>query len=70
MTAEQIVSLAHSDSAIAHDIQRYSRLGSAIEASYHGEKMRMVVMGDDGRFWVMRPAWAQKLERAGYEVAR
>ena len=33
------------------------------------DKPMFVVMGDDGMFWVVSGADAQRLEKAGYELA-
>jgi len=33
------------------------------------EKMMMIVLGDDGKFWVVTPAQAEKLVAQGYEYA-
>jgi hypothetical protein len=33
------------------------------------EKIMMIVLGDDGLFWVVTPAHGEKLTRQGYEYA-
>jgi hypothetical protein len=32
-------------------------------------KIMLVLLGDDGRFWVTTPAQAEQLHRQGYEYA-
>jgi hypothetical protein len=35
----------------------------------HAAKAQVVMLGDDGRYWVVSPADAARLERLGYEYA-
>jgi hypothetical protein len=48
---------------------RYYDLALAIIAMNHCVKAHFIMLGDDGRFWVVTPADASRLERAGYEYA-
>jgi hypothetical protein len=51
----------------------YRNLGLAIESTQHAVKPVRVMLGDaderGGWFWVVTPADAARLERAGYEYA-
>ena len=33
----------------------------------NAEKLMLIILGDDGKFWVGTPAEAEKLYRQGYE---
>ena len=35
----------------------------------HAVRSQVVMLGDDGRYWVVSPADAARLERLGYEYA-
>ena len=48
---------------------KYQSLGLAIQSLSHMVKPGRIMLGDDGRFWVVTPAAAMVLERAGYEYA-
>ncbi|MCG3138814.1 MAG: hypothetical protein HJJLKODD_02683 [Phycisphaerae bacterium] len=52
---------------------RFRELSNAINSLDHAVKPMLVMLGDnDGEnyeFWVVTPADAQRLERAGYEYA-
>ncbi len=48
---------------------KFTRLGSAIRFTHHADKLLMILMGDDERFWVTTPAQAERLHRQGYEYA-
>lgn len=49
-------------------IYRFSALANAQSFANAMSSMR-IMLGDDGRFWVVTPATAQRLERGGYEYA-
>lgn len=36
----------------------------------HATKIMQIVLGDDGKFWVVTPATAAELEKQGYEILR
>lgn len=55
---------------LRHEPMRYRALRLALNAAYvHATKPMCVVLGDDGRYWVVCPADASRLERAGLEYA-
>ena len=33
-------------------------------------KIYMIILGDDDKFWIVTPADAMRLEKAGYQIAR
>jgi len=41
----------------------------AESAMSHTVKPMHLLLGDNGRYWIVKPADAQRLERAGYEYA-
>ena len=41
----------------------------AFQCAAHAVKTLWVILGDDGRFWVVRPVDAMRLEKMGYEFA-
>jgi hypothetical protein len=43
-------------------------LAIARSARDRAHKIEMIVLGDDMRYWLMRPADAERLARAGYEI--
>ena len=47
----------------------YSDRELAFASLDHAVKPLRVMLGDDCRYWVVTPADAQRLERAGYEWA-
>lgn len=47
---------------------KFAELDNAIGFARQG-KANMIVMGDYGRYWVVTVAEAQRLIRAGYELA-
>jgi hypothetical protein len=48
---------------------RMGNLGRAFAFADGCKRAMFVVMGDDGMFWIVGGADAQRLERAGYELA-
>lgn len=53
----------------AYGFYRFSSRTTAFDFANRGAPS-MVILGDDGRFWVVTPAQGEKLLRAGYELAR
>lgn len=51
-------------------IDRYSSLALAQAAAARRTKQWMVMMGDDGKFWVVIGALSDKLHQLGYEFVR
>jgi hypothetical protein len=47
---------------------RFRDRGRALRFADGAAKRHAVVLGDDGRHWVVTPADASRLERMGYEV--
>ena len=50
-------------------ITKFRKLSSAQGFVSHAVKMQVIVLGDNGEYWVVRPVDAVKLERQGYELA-
>ena len=50
-------------------IFKFVELANARGFVEHATKIMLIVMGDDMRFWVVTPADATRLQRAGYEIA-
>lgn len=48
---------------------QFTSLGVAQSFSNHTVKMSAVLLGDDGRFWVVLLGRMESLLRAGYELA-
>jgi hypothetical protein len=48
---------------------KFTSLASAISFTHHAEKLMLILMGDDERFWVTTPARAERLHQQGYEYA-
>jgi hypothetical protein len=48
---------------------RFNRLATARSFTNRCEKLMMIILGDDGLFWVVTPADATRLTRMGYELA-
>lgn len=49
---------------------KYNSLNSALNVASRCKKLMMVVLGDDGLFWLVTPAEAERMQRAGYQIAR
>lgn len=49
-------------------IYKFHHLGTARAFVDRAIKLWQIVLGDDEMFWVVTPAHAARLERAGYEV--
>ncbi len=48
---------------------RFNDRALAFQNAAHATKAKCVMLGDDGKFWVVRPVDAARLERMGYEWA-
>jgi hypothetical protein len=48
---------------------RFRERRHAFGFASHAAKSQRVMLGDDGRYWVVTPADAARLERMGYEYA-
>lgn len=48
---------------------RFKSVQAAYRWADNAVKAEMVIMGDDNRFWVVTMATAEKLIRAGFEIA-
>lgn len=51
-------------------ISKYNSLNNALAAANRSATFTAIVHGCDGKFWVVRPVDAAKLEAAGYEWIR
>lgn len=47
---------------------KFSQLANAESFRQHASKAMMIVLGDDSRFWVVRPVDAERLGTQGYTV--
>ena len=47
----------------------YKSRGLAESALSHAVKPQHLILGDNERYWTVRPSDGQRLERAGYEYA-
>ena len=64
------IATLQSQGIIKSRVYSYSSLSSARSACYeHSTKPSRVILGEDLFFWVVTPADAERLIRAGYEVA-
>ena len=54
---------------IKSQITRFNTLASATAFANRCEKLHMVVLGDNGDFWVAVPAATEWLVKNGYEYA-
>ena len=54
---------------IMNQVYKFNSRSNAFGFAYHCIKMHMVILGDDGKFWVCTPAIAERLYRQGYEYA-
>ena len=51
------------------EMLKYSSRKNAESVVANAIKIMMIVLGDDGMFWVVTPAVAQQLVAQGYELA-
>jgi hypothetical protein len=54
---------------LRHEPARFINRNSAFSFSNNTIKMSIVMLGCDGKFWVVCPADATRLHRGGYEYA-
>lgn len=47
---------------------KYTHEDQARRVVENATKMMMIILGDDGKYWVVTPATAMRLEKAGYEI--
>ena len=55
---------------LRHNIDQFHNRENAFSYAYHCIKLHIVMLGDNGMFWVCCFADAQKLSRMGYEIAQ
>lgn len=55
--------------ALKNSVEKFSSRKLAFDYSNRTVKPSRVMLGCDGKFWVVTPADAQRLEAAGYEFA-
>ena len=51
-------------------MERYSSLQMAREMAAQGDKIMMILKGDDGRYWVGLPVYTERLNAVGYQYIR
>ena len=51
-------------------IFKFNTMAAADSFINHAKKIWMIIMGDDELFWVVTPAYATRLMKQGYELAR
>lgn len=54
---------------LRYEPDAFVSLANALSFAHGCHKPHRVMLGDDGRFWVVCPADADVLDRAGYEFA-
>lgn len=54
--------------AIDSQVSKFNSLANAKSFAANCKKAQMIIMGDDGKFWVAAMGFAAKLEKLGYEV--
>jgi hypothetical protein len=54
---------------LKNNIDQFSCPAAAQRYANRCEKLHIVMLGDNGKFWVACFADAQKLQKAGYEIA-
>ena len=48
---------------------KFAEMGNALGFINRAKKIWMLILGDDNRFWVVRPVDAARLVRQGYSLA-
>ena len=51
------------------EIWKFGNLETARMFAFRCYKIHMVVVGDDGKYWVMRPVDSEKLVKKGFKYA-
>lgn len=54
---------------IRKNLDQFRSLDNARAYVARAKKIMMILMGDDGTYWVGLPRYTEKLYRAGYEYA-
>jgi len=54
---------------LTNRIAKFRELANAKSYSNHCVKLHLIVLGDDGLFWVAKPAITEMLVKSGYEYA-
>ena len=69
MTTENILKKEQFEKLITQ-VSKFNTLEAAEDCvNNHCVKLNMIVLGDDGLYWVAVPAVTEKLVKAGYEYA-
>lgn len=55
-------------SQIEKRIYKFGNLATTQAFANHARKIRMIVLGDDGKYWAATPVDAAQLEEMGYEI--
>ena len=50
-------------------IYKFNSRAAAFSFANRAHKLHMVILGDDGKFWVAAPRITEKLHKLGYEYA-
>ncbi len=53
---------------INSQVSKFNSLALAKSFANRCNKMQLIVMGDDSKFWVASASFATKLEKLGYEL--
>ncbi|QKI80600.1 hypothetical protein [Kroppenstedtia eburnea] len=48
---------------------KFNQLATAQSFANRCQKIQMIILGDDDKFWVVSPREAKALETAGYQLA-
>jgi hypothetical protein len=55
---------------LRNNVDQFSNFEAAERWANNCKKIHMVILGDNGKYWVASFADAQKLEKLGYEIAK
>ena len=56
--------------SLESQVTKFSNLAKAKSFANRCTKLHLIVLGDDGKFWVAPPRVAEQLVKSGYEYAK
>ena len=62
--------MATTTSALIKEMTKFNSLKSARTFCDNAVKINMILMGDDGKYWVGLPKYTEQLNRQGYEYIK
>lgn len=60
---------AQFEKMMKREVVKFNSLSNANSFANRAIKAQMVILGDDGKFWVARPKITEQLFKMGYEYA-